>query len=221
MEHITFTTQDGMEIHGLFRGAEQPKSAVVLLHMMPATKESWDAFASALEEKGIATLAIDERGHGESNRKDGQQIDYREFTEEEQQAKRFDVEASVDWLMNTLNLNRSRIAVVGASIGANLALRYALEHSDCPASVALSPGIDYHGVLTEDAIEGLAEEQPVFIAVSDEDTTSALSVKKLEVLPTIGDRTVIHLQDKGHGTTMFEKDEGFMSLVLGWLTSHL
>ena len=64
MEHITLTTKDGMEIHGLYREVNQSQKAVLLLHMMPATKESWDGFATALQEKGITTLAIDERGHG-------------------------------------------------------------------------------------------------------------------------------------------------------------
>lgn len=57
--------------------------------------------------------------------------------------------------------------------------------------------------------------------MSDEDAVSALSVEKLEKLPTESERTVFHLQNSGHGTTMFEKDPEFMRIVLNWLKQYL
>lgn len=221
MEKVIITAEDGMRIHGLYREAEGPKGVVLLLHMMPATKESWDVFADALRQKGYSSLAIDERGHGESDMKGGERLDYREMSDEEQQAKRLDVEASADWLMERTGLDRTRLAAVGASIGANLAIRYAFDHPECRVAVALSPGLDYRGVLTEDAVGGLKEGQALLIAVSDEDATSAMSVKALETLPTRGERETVHLRDKGHGTTMFGTEPELMDRVLEWISARL
>lgn len=221
MEHVTLKAEDGMEIHGLYREADAAQAAVLLLHMMPATKESWNAFADALRERGLTSLAIDERGHGESVMKDGVHIDYRDFTDEEQQAKRLDVEAAVTWLMERTGFGRERIAVVGASIGANLTIRYLFEHPECPAGIALSPGLDYRGVLTPDAVEGLGADQALLLGVSDEDTASAASVHELETLASDGNVEGRHLEGMGHGTTMFDRDPAFMSECLEWLRGRL
>ena len=219
MEHVNITTEDGVELHGLYRSAENARAAVLLLHMMPSTKESWDAFADGLEKIGLSSLAIDERGHGESVMKNGEKIDYRDM--DDQTEKKRDVEASVAWLAKKTGLPFSKIAVVGASIGANLAIRYAYDHPECPAAVSLSPGLDYRGVRTPDAVEGMAEGLPVFIAVSSEDSASAASVHELESLETAANVETVILEGAGHGTTMFEHDHAFMDASIEWLSKRL
>lgn len=216
-QRIELTTEDGYKVVGLHRKASDSKGAVLFLHMMPATKESWDDFAEQLLQKGISSLAIDLRGHGESVMKGGERFDYREFEDEEHQASRQDVETAASWLKGQEGVNDRKLAVVGASIGSNLAIRHAYEHEDLLAAIALSPGIDYHGVLTEDAVAGLKPHQHLLIAVSTEDKLSHMSVKKLEVAGSPGKVKYVYLEAAGHGTTMFEKDPGFMQETLDWL----
>lgn len=214
---MTLTTEDGVTIAGLYRHAEGAHAAVLLLHMMPATKESWDDFAEELAAKGISSLAIDLRGHGESLMQGGEKLNYREFEDEEHQAYRIDVEAAADWLKKKEGMTDERFAVIGASIGSNLALRYAYEHPEVRGAIALSPGVDYHGVLTRDAVGGAAAHQKLLIAVSGEDELSHLSVKKLEEIDAEAEVKYVHLENAGHGTTMFEKNPAFMRDALDWI----
>jgi len=216
-EALHLQTEDGVSITGLYRKAENARAAALFLHMMPATKESWDAFAEELAEQGISSLAIDLRGHGESLSKGDEKLNYREFEDEEHQACRFDVEAAADWLKEKEGLGDDRFAVIGASIGSNLALRYAYEHEGICAAMALSPGLDYHGVMTKDAVGGVKSGQHLLLAASAEDELSFMSVKELEKTDTAGDVKVIYLEAAGHGTTMFERKPGFKKEALGWL----
>ncbi|HTK59850.1 MAG TPA: alpha/beta fold hydrolase, partial [Candidatus Baltobacteraceae bacterium] len=163
-EPILLETSDGVRISGAFYAADQLRGQALLIHMMPATKESWSAVASALSSRGIACLAIDLRGHGASS---GGPDGYRAFSDAQHQAKGLDVEAGIAWLRAQGSVP---LRVAGASIGANLAIRAAAEHEDIVACLALSPGLEYRGVATEDAARKLRGSQRLFLAVSSEDT---------------------------------------------------
>lgn len=214
-EPILLKTSDGVPLAGAFYAADQLRGQALLLHMMPAAKESWSAFASALSGRGIASLAIDLRGHGASA---GGPEGYRAFTDAEHQAKRLDVEAGLAWLRARA---ASPLRVAGASIGANLAIRAAAEHEDIGACLALSPGLDYRGVTTEDAFMRLREGQRAFLAVSIEDAYAAESVEALEGTRTSARVEIIRLNGAGHGTAMFESDPGLLSRAVDWLSADV
>lgn len=218
-EPIVLQAQDGVHIAGAYVNADQPRAAAVLLHMMPATKESWSAFASRLSGLGIASLAIDLRGHGASNHGPSGALDYRLFTEVEHRAKRLDVEAALDWL-------RSRhpdapLLAVGASIGANLALRAMADHDDVAAVLALSPGLDYRGVSTEDAALRFRNGQRALLAASREDEYSTVSIERLGTMATEAKIETVVLDDAGHGTVMLERDAVFADRAAAWLEAAL
>jgi alpha-beta hydrolase superfamily lysophospholipase len=218
-ERVVFTTQDGVEIVGAYRAAGRPLGAALLLHMMPATKESWDAFAALLQERGISSLAIDLRGHGESVRRGAERLDYKAFTDADQQAKRLDAEAASAWLAG--REGASPKLVVGASIGANLAIRYAASHPETRACLALSPGLDYRGVTTEEAVRGLAAGQGLMLAASEEDEYAFASMQSLMSVGSAAERLTRDLRGAGHGTAMFDRDPAFMREAADWLASRL
>jgi len=211
-EPILLNTDDGVRISGAYYAADQLRGQALLLHMMPATKESWSAFAFALAENGIASLAIDLRGHGES---DGGPDGYRAFSDAEHQAKRLDVEAGLSWLRTRA---KATLAIVGASIGANLAISAAAAHEDVVSCVALSPGLDYRGVTTPEAFSSLQAGQRLLVAVSEGDAYSAESVAKLEKAATSVRAEFMRREGGAHGTAMFE-DIAFMKRVVEWLSA--
>src|SRR3989344_5609072 len=95
-EHIQLKTRDGVLLYGAYVPAKKHDAfAVVLLHMMPAVKESWKEFQNKLSEAGFQSLAIDLRGHGESVQKGGERLDYRKFSDREHWEKIHDAEAAV------------------------------------------------------------------------------------------------------------------------------
>lgn len=220
-ELVMFTTADSVSIAGLFTSAVNARGVVLLLHMMPAVKESWSAFSDLLAERGIASLAIDLRGHGESVRRGEVILDYRSFGDVEHQQKKLDVEAAAEWLKREKGFDGSRLLLAGASIGANLALRYAAEHPEVPAAMALSPGLDYHGVTTSDAVSSMDERQALFLAASEDDAYSFETIETLAKAAKSGTLEVKKLRNAGHGTTMFGRDEAFMAEAADWLAGRL
>ncbi|MCX6714904.1 MAG: alpha/beta fold hydrolase [Candidatus Uhrbacteria bacterium] len=206
-EHITIRTADGIDIAGIYRTPENPRGAVILLHMMPAVKESWNNFSNELEKAGYTSVAIDERGHGESIMRG--KLDYKKFTEAEQQAKILDVEAAFHFLQQH-GFEESQIIVIGASIGANLAIQFAFEHAQIPFVIALSPGLNYRGVKTDGFITQLHEGQRVVLVSSDDDdresAVSCMELHRLNPSQTIW----IEKNSLGHGTSMFDKDPALM-----------
>ncbi|MBI5369743.1 alpha/beta fold hydrolase [Candidatus Uhrbacteria bacterium] len=200
-EHITLTTTDQVSIAAVYRQASEQKIAI-LLHMMPATKESWEGFAQHLGDAGYASLAIDERGHGESTM--GGTLDYQKFTDVQQQAKRLDVEAAIDYA-HTHGFSDAQIVMIGASIGANLAIQALGDHPEIPVAVALSPGLDFRGIQTEPLIKALKKTRHVLLVASDDDTYSFETVSRLHALnPT--QTILIERSGIGHGTAMTDRD---------------
>lgn len=215
MESLKLTTQDGVSIAADYYDAGKDRYAI-LLHMMPADKSSWKAFAQKLQALGISSIAIDERGHGESR---GGPDGYKEFTDAEQAAKIKDVRAA--WAeLQKRGATMEKTAIIGGSIGANLAIRYLVENGRFPIGVALSPGIDYRSVTTDDAIVQLTPGQMVLLVASDDDPTSAMTVKKLHDLnPT--QTELIEKSGIGHATTMLENDSELFESVADWVNERI
>lgn len=101
---VSFLTDDGVSIVGTVKEAGAPQKFLLLLHMLPSTRESWYAFSGQAASQGFSSLAIDLRGHGESiTQRDklrmlNQKLDYIDFTDVEHQATIRDVEAALDYL---------------------------------------------------------------------------------------------------------------------------
>ncbi len=203
---VTFPTGDGVAIVGAYAEGRSGAPAALLLHMMPATKESWDRFAEKLSARGFATLAIDLRGHGES------------VAAEDDRAMGLDVEAAMRWLADRGH-DPKRTVIVGASIGANLAIGYAAAHHEIPAVGTLSPGLDYHGITTENEVAAMAPSQALLLAASDEDQYSFMTIHALAKRKP--DATLRELRGAGHGTAMFERDPGFMEEAITWLAENV
>jgi dienelactone hydrolase len=219
-EKISFATEDGVTIVGDLYEKKAGGPWAILLHMMPATKESWTGLATALADAGFTALAIDLRGHGESVVSTRGRLDYKLFTEREQQEKERDVEAAARWLADNRGMLPWRLAVVGGSIGANLALRFAAAHHDVPIAVALSPGLDYRGVTTLDAVKDLAAGQRLWLAASDDDEFSYMSVQKLAEVAPEGSAVQL-LSGAGHANRMFDALPCLEKAVADWIAAHV
>ena len=211
---ITLTTQDGLSLVGVEQHTDQQRIAL-LFHMMPATKESWDAFAERLLQAGYASIAIDQRGHGESTMQ--ATFDYKQFSDEQQQAKRLDVDAVIAYAI-TKGFVDKQIILIGASIGANLAMQALVDYPEISCVIALSPGIDYHGVRTDTVMTQLHPHQHVLLIASDDDQESYESIKQLHALNP--KQTEVWEQNGiGHGTSMLQNDPLLIDRILRYLVS--
>ena len=217
---IQFETSDHVTIVGdLYLPAGKPTHAAILLHMLPATRTSWKDFAPQLKDYNYAVLAIDLRGHGDSIHQNANTLDYRSFTDQQQQASIQDVEAALSYLTDTVHIPQNQIGLIGASIGANLALQTLASHHALPWAVLLSPGLDYNGIQTEPLMDKLASSQKLFLAASDNDLYSLETDRRLHDLKP-NQVTVEELKAAGHGTDMFTAHPDLVSDVLIWIKGH-
>lgn len=221
-QRITFTTEDGVLIVGNWVTAPTTIGGAILLHMYPATKESWSSFQSVLSQRGIASLAIDLRGHGESTKTgDGGTIQHKTFTEEETKSTLNDVRGAFAWIRSR-GIEPERIAVIGASIGANLALSFLADEPRSPAAVLLSPGLNYHGLQSMDVVDYVAEHQHVWIAASREDDEESVKAgSEIADFLNLDTKAFKKLKGAGHGTNMLEGDGVLMGEVADWLRDRI
>jgi dienelactone hydrolase len=206
----------------LSRG-DAPSPAVILVHMLARNKETWDPLVPRLTGAGYAVLAFDLRGHGGSVRADGKQQTYQDFQPEDWAAAAGDVLAVRDWLVkNKAEVDAARIAVVGASIGANYALLAAAGDEKLRGAVLLSPGLDYHGVKTEAAAGKLRPGQLAALFAAGGDQYSAETVAKLaQALPKGALAAEKVYAGAEHGTLMLGKAPGIEEEMLKALSAML
>ncbi len=186
----------------------------VLLHMLNRSRKDWNEFAKKLSEKmGIFVLAVDLRGHGASTLN-------RDFKEEDFKNMVHDAKAAVIFLRKQKNVDGDRITLIGASIGANVALIYAAGDEKIKGVVLLSPGLDYKGVKTEEAMKKYNKRPALLVASADDD----YSFKSASTLAKVaqGQRKLQEYKKSGHGTDMFAGSESpkLNDLIIDWLTKQ-
>lgn len=209
-EVVKLNTKDGFEIIGDYYAADGDNGAL-LLHMMPSDRKSFVKFAEKLQANNFKVLAIDLRGHGGSQ---GGPDGYKKFSDAEHQASILDVETGAEFLKEKGVKN---LHLVGASIGANLALKYLADNSQAKSAVLLSPGLDYRGVKTSGLLSKLKDNQAVYAVASEDDKYSSDSVKNLFEGASFSDSRMMKIfKDAGHGTTIFEKEPQFMEEIINW-----
>ncbi len=222
-ERVEFETDDNVNIVGdWYESEDGNKGTVVLLHMMNRDRSSWAEFAEILVNSGYNALAIDLRGHGDSVVKKGETnksiLDYREFTDEEHQSSIKDVYGALDYLKTKKSIGVDEIYIVGASIGANLALVALKSEPNLKKAVLLSPGIDYRGIISKSAISNLYSNQKVLMLAGVSDEYSANSVRELSKLaPDRADMKIFSNIRTGHGTDMFATEPDLANMILNWM----
>lgn len=217
-EKINLNTEDNVRIAGNYYDSGSSR-AVLFLHMMPATKESWQNFAESLKKFGISSLAIDLRGHGESIDQGGVKINYQDFEPSQHQASSKDVESAINWL-KAKGFVYNHIGVAGASIGANLALQALGYYPEIKTAVAISPGSDYRGIQPGPFIGAYQPDQRVLFIASHEDTGSAITSQGFYD-QIQSQAKLIMLENAGHGTNIFKNSPATFEETINWINENL
>lgn len=210
---VAMETSDGIAIKGSYYNAsEEDAPGVILLHMLTRNRGDWHEFARELQVAGYGVLAIDLRGHGESG------LDYRKFSPgDDFKDMVLDVAAAKEYLIEE-GTSADKIAIIGGSIGSNVALNYAAEDKDIKAVVLLSPGLDYRGIRTEEAMTTYGE-RPVLIVASEGDPYCTETCEKLYSLAK-GDAKIKIYPGDAHGTWM-TNSQNSSDVILEWLQEIL
>lgn len=134
-EKVKFTTDDGFNISAIIGKPEKIDDelpAVILIHQGGSNKSEWNGFFEQLVKQNYIVLAYDIRGHGESDKVDNI---YALFNDPNQAPH--DLISAIEYLKDNKNVDAERIAIVGASIGANLAC-VGISKMDVKTAVAIS-----------------------------------------------------------------------------------
>lgn len=215
-------TKDKVILIGKFVPPKNPaKFTFILLHGLASNKGEWYGFADKLSHRGYGYLAVDMRGHGESNKTiAGADVDIKYFGRpgpgSEWNKMADDVDAMVKYLVGKRGVRKNTIALAGASIGANIALIYSAKNKFVPLVILLSPGLNYIELLTASAMKEYGRRL-VAVAASPGDKYAYESSNWLMGIAKGIGANVVFLEGKKnqHGVQMF--DGKFENKILDWL----
>ncbi len=223
-ERVIFTSDDGVSLVGSYYkpsiGINNSTPSVILLHMLGSDRGTWDNFAQKLCQNGYAVLSVDLRGHGESIKQANSTISYQSFMPRNFKNMTLDVKAAKKYLTEERDANPKQISIIGASIGANLALNYAASDQSIKSVILLSPGLNYRGISTLDAIMGY--KNPTYIVAAEKDSESAKDSKILCEKITCAENLRIFEKTNDHGTEMLSNKmlgSKLQDIILSWLDS--
>jgi len=205
---VTLKAEDGTKIHAVYTEAREPKSGAVLVHMVGRSAADYRFLADKLKAQGVSTVAVDLRKHG-GNVADGAEVSIEDI--EWSQMKQ-DVAAGVAYLEAQ---GIEEIAIVGASIGANLALNVAAANENVDNVVLLSPGMEYKGVEISQALADYGE-RPLLCVVSKDDRYSAKTGLFIDAQARGYHKLEVY-ESAGHGTRMLNKAPALEPMLMSWL----
>lgn len=217
----TFITPDREQVkiaYDLYHPEKKSKSVVILLHMLGQNRGDWRKFATNLATIGLSAMALDFRGHGDSLLKMNEQpLFYRDFTNSDFSHLDEDVRGAIQELVRQ---GYESFAIVGASIGANVAVKFAAKEPGVKALVLLSPGADYRGIRFDAYTKEL--KVPILLVASKEDSyaykTSEAFMKSIN--PKRSKITWEPVNNSGHGTRML-KDKKVVKVIEEFLKKEL
>jgi alpha-beta hydrolase superfamily lysophospholipase len=214
---VGFTTRDGVRISGTLRlppGARQrPAPAVVLVHQPGSDRHDFNALLPSLRRAGYATLTYDIRGMGRSNA----MIDGTVYRPGADRAAYIatmprDVAAALRYLRGRADIASERLAVIGSSVGANIALAASAPPDGPAATVGISP---VAGVLTRATAERRRPRGVLLIADRVE-IGSAWALARRVDRP----KRVSLASREGHGVRLVP-DRHVQEEILSWLARRL
>jgi len=143
---MSLTTPDGFTIKGTLTLPEGKgrHPVVILAHQFKSDRAGWAPLTEKLQARGIATLALDLRGHGASTQKAGAAITVTDDFEASSKAVGFDkipgdLAQAAAWVRKQPGIRANRLALAGSSVGATSVL-LAGPAIHPVAVLALSPG---------------------------------------------------------------------------------
>ena len=207
---VALASLDGTPLTAeLYEASSRSAPAVVLVHMLTRNKGDWDLLANRIQDAGITALAIDLRGHGGSA---GSPQALAEMVQ--------DVAAAVAWLMTRPGARPVAIGIVGASLGASLALLASVDQPEVRAIGLVSPSLDYRGIRTDVNLVKSLGPRPIWLAASADDPYALRTVREFASQPS-GPREQFVSTVAGHGTVLLAADPDAGRALVDWLRRSL
>ncbi len=204
-------TEDGWSIVGNHRSGNMSRPCVLFLHGMNEDRKAWSGLELEISDKGLATLSVDLRGHGESIYHNGEKKTVSSFSEADFSYMIRDVHGWTDAVKNT---GYPGVIIVGASIGANLALVESDSNWFVKALALLSPGKDYHGITTTGPVDNYGN-RPILLSAAYGDYAYQ-PTKNIEDGLSQHQVTSYYFDGDEHGTNLLRYEE-LSKGIINWV----
>jgi pimeloyl-ACP methyl ester carboxylesterase len=190
---------------------------VILLHGLNGGRYDWAALPFRLVKQGYAVLALDLRGHGGSILKGK---DWRQFGPEDWKAMPNDLAGILRTLAakgidGQLQVDGQRVVLVGAGLGANVAV---ISASQKPATVKsivmLSPAVEYKGLNT---IQPAYRIQVPSLLVASQSDASAYESSQILYRLLSGKKTIQLYKNLGYGSDMIRFYPEMQDAIVTWI----
>ena len=206
-DDVELQTADGIALHGVHEPVTGAGKAVLLVHGERRTANDWKFLQGKLQHAGFASLAIDLRGHGDS-----QGVGVPPLPDETYQAMTADVDAGMAYLREQ---GATELMLVGAELGATLALRAGAAAEDTTNIVLLSPSLKVHAMRADAALKQWGTRSVLFV-VSNDDGYAAKSALLLDAQAR-GPKYMEIYAGAGKGAAMLNREPACEGLVMSWL----
>jgi pimeloyl-ACP methyl ester carboxylesterase len=226
-ETVEFKTADGWTIAGQFQPPGKDQLTFILLHESGGRRQNWYYLAKHMAVRGIGYLAVDLRGHGQSQKPpDGQPAEWRKFKVgkdyNEYDNMREDIAAAAAFLTEN-GIEPEVVALAGAAVGGSVALRYAALHPEIAQVCLLSPGMSHQSLPTVNALRAF-KDRPILLVMGDDDRRTAAEAPILFEFAkrAVGPENVQLVRvPRGHGTRMLYYNKGLIDQVLDWMENPI
>lgn len=185
----------------------------ILLHQLGKTNADMVPLIAPLLAEGFAVVNLDMRGHGLSQARKNLTMPYARFTNSDWAQLPSDLNLVVQQINTVPNVDKEHLALIGASIGSNASIIEAQTAPGVKAVVALSPGLDFHGLKPATAMANL--HKPTLIVAARDDAYSAESGLKLSKMEK--NTSFDLLPNGGHGSQMFAAHPELPKQIATWL----
>lgn len=185
--------------------------AVLLLNKAAGDRTAYEELARLLAERGIASLRLDLRGHGEST-------NLGRFTPGDSEmlaGSERDVATGHEYLRSHPRIDGSRVGVVGGSYSGEMMAVAAREHRSAQAYVALSPGS-----FSEESIAAIDPSGIPWLFVKSEDERY-LRGFETDVRELSESAEIIILPGSAHATDLLAQHRELPERIASWLADRL
>jgi pimeloyl-ACP methyl ester carboxylesterase len=222
-------SEDGFLIHSTVyypAGKTKRLPIVMLLHDLNGTQKDWQPWIPEIIDKGYAVMTMDLRGHGLSaargknpQKKPKRYTSWRVMSAQEWQKAPSDV---IEVLRYTAahpeqfaRLNSKKIAIIGGSVGANVAMLAGQTYQHRVLGLGLlSARLNYKGL--EISVGAVYYPGSVFIAASQSDPQPFEAAKRLFQLSQ-GPKSIRLFKDAGQGTELLMGYPPLIDDLTSWL----
>ena len=189
-------------------------AAVILIHQGGSNRHEWNTLTPELLAQGYIVLAYDVRGHGESDPVDS----IRKLFNDPNLAP-LDLQAAINFLQNLAEVDAERLAVIGASIGANLA---AMASSEMSIKTAVAISGKTSAVYNLAGKTNLTMKSVFFISsAGDQNGKRATWAEELFNQTSEPHRLEIARNSSRHGVGIFADQPELIPMILKWLQDTL